>query len=228
MSTAELHLSPASLALSHGRSGRSVVGVAAWVLAAALPLIGLVSLLLREQLDPGWHNHQVHFALFLTVGLGVFVLAFAAGDAANRRGDARVLLISLAFLATGGFLGLHALGTAGVLFTHEYAGFKIANPVGLVLASLFAARFRLRRFAPLVRAVRRATPRGVAAGGAGRHGRLVHLDGRRAAAAARAQQRGWLAQRAHAMAGVGTVVYAVAARATGTSIAGGSPCCRPA
>ena len=56
--------------------------------------------------------------------------AYAAGEAANRRGDARVLLISLAFLATGGFLGLHALGTAGVLFAGEHAGFKVANPVG--------------------------------------------------------------------------------------------------
>ena len=138
MSTAELQLSPTAVAPSLGRRGRSAVVVATWALAAALPLVGLVSLLLREQLDPNWHNHRVHFIVFLAVGLGVFVLAFAAGAAANRRGDARVLLISLAFLATGGFLGLHALGTAGVLFTHEYAGFKIANPVGLVLAALFA------------------------------------------------------------------------------------------
>ena len=136
MSTAELSLSRATLAASSG--GRGVLNVAAWTVAAALPLVRLVSLHLREQLDPNWHNHQAHFTVFLAVGAGVFVLAYAAGAAANRRGDARVLLISLAFLATGGFLGLHALGTAGVLFTHEYAGFKIANPVGLVLAALFA------------------------------------------------------------------------------------------
>ena len=152
MSTAELSLSRATLAASSG--GRGVLNVAAWTVAAALPLVGLVSLLLREQLDPNWHNHQAHFTVFLAVGAGVFVLAYAAGAAANRRGDARVLLISLAFLATGGFLGLHALGTAGVLFTHEYAGFKIANPVGLVLAALFALAsgfVDLRpSFAPLV------------------------------------------------------------------------------
>jgi adenylate cyclase len=117
---------------------RGALVVAAWMLAAVLPLVGLASLLLREQLDPDWSNPRVHFTVFLSVGVGVFVLAYAAGAAANRRGDARVLLISLAFLATGGFLGLHALGTAGVLFTHEYAGFKVANPVGLVVASLFA------------------------------------------------------------------------------------------
>ena len=117
---------------------RGPLAVTAWTLATALPLVGLVSLLLREQLDVDWDNYRVHFALFLSVGLGVFVLAYAAGAAANRRGDARVLLISLAFLATGGFLGLHALGTTGVLFTHQYAGFKVANPVGLVVAASFA------------------------------------------------------------------------------------------
>jgi class 3 adenylate cyclase len=138
VSTAELHLSPVDLAPSDARRRRSSLGRAAWIMAGALPLIGLVSLVLREQLDPNWTNHRVHFTAFLMVGVTVFVLAYAAGVAANRRGDARVLLISLAFLATGGFLGLHALGTAGVLFTHEYAGFKVANPVGLFLAALFA------------------------------------------------------------------------------------------
>jgi class 3 adenylate cyclase len=137
VSTVELQLSQRTLGpIPAGR--RNVLSVAAWVVAAALPLVGLVSLLLHKQLDPDWSNHRVHFTLFLAVGVALFVLAFAAGSAANRRGDARVLLISLAFLATGGFLGLHALGTAGVLFTHQYAGFKVANPVGLVLASVFA------------------------------------------------------------------------------------------
>jgi adenylate cyclase len=138
VSAAEVHLSRASLAPSDAWRSRSSFVVAAWTLAAALPLVGLVSLVLREQLDPNWSNPRVHFTVFLTVGVAVSVLAYAAGSAANRRGDARVLLISLAFLATGGFLGLHALGTAGVLFTHGYAGFKVANPVGLVVAALFA------------------------------------------------------------------------------------------
>jgi adenylate cyclase len=119
VSSAELQLSPANVASSLWWPRRRTLAVVAWVVAAALPLVGLVSLLLREQLDPHWTNHRVHFTVFLAVGVALFVLAYAAGGAANRRGDARVLLISLAFLATGGFLGLHALGTAGVLFTHE-------------------------------------------------------------------------------------------------------------
>jgi adenylate cyclase len=113
--------------------------LAAWVVAALLPLFGLVSLLARSKLDPGWDNHKVHFVLFLTVAAVDFVLAYSAGEAARKRGDARVLLIALAFLATGGFLGLHAIGTPGILFTSDLAGFKVAIPVGLLVAAVFAA-----------------------------------------------------------------------------------------
>jgi adenylate cyclase len=109
-----------------------------WALAGALPLIGLTSLLLRSKLDPHWENPKVHFVVFFAVGSLAFVLAFVAGEASTRRGDARVLLISLAFLATGGFLGLHAVGTPGILFSAELPGFKVAIPVGLLIAAGFA------------------------------------------------------------------------------------------
>src|SRR5215510_3232135 len=115
------------------------IGAIAELLVAALPLIGLVSLLLRSQLDPHFENYRVHFVLFGVVGTIAFVLGFAAGEAANRRGDARVLLLSLAFMATGGFMGLHALGTRGVLFSGDHAGFKVAIPVGLLVSAGFAA-----------------------------------------------------------------------------------------
>ena len=109
------------------------------LLAAALPLVGLVSLLLRSQLDPHIENYRLHFVLFGLVGTVAFALAFTAGEAANRRGDARVLLLSLAFMTTGGFMGLHALGTPGVLFTADHSGFKVAIPVGLLVGAGFAA-----------------------------------------------------------------------------------------
>jgi adenylate cyclase len=109
-----------------------------WIAAAALPLVGLVSLLLRSQLDPHFENYRAHFVIFGAVGGLAFVLGYAAGEAANRRGDARVLLLSLAFMATGGFLGLHAFGTAGVLFTKEHAGFQVAISVGLLVSAAFA------------------------------------------------------------------------------------------
>src|SRR3954453_22644693 len=117
---------------------RNAFAAAAWVLVGALPLIGMASLLLRSRLDPHWANHRVHFLLFLAVGAVDFALAVAAGEAARKRGDARVLLISLAFLATGGFLALHAVGTPGVVFSRDLSGFKVAIPVGLVVAALLA------------------------------------------------------------------------------------------
>jgi class 3 adenylate cyclase len=149
VTTADISLAPATLAATPKRGrGGSVVALAAGSVAVALPLVGLASLLLREQLDLDWSNHAVHFAVFLTVGAGVFILALTAGEAANRRGDARVLLISLAFLATGGFLSLHAIGTTGILFADEHAGFKIANPVGLVLGAVFALASAFVDFRP--------------------------------------------------------------------------------
>ena len=110
-----------------------------WSIATALPLIGLVSLLWRTEMDPQWNNPGVHFVLFLAVAALDVVLGYAAGEAAERRGDARVLLLSLAFLATGGFLGLHAVGTEGILFDEPLAGFRVAIPVGSFVAALFGA-----------------------------------------------------------------------------------------
>jgi class 3 adenylate cyclase len=139
--------------------------VLAGALAALLPLVGFASLLLRKKLDPTIDDPQLHFILFLAVGAGLLILAYAASDAANRRGDARVLLISLAFLATGAFLGVHALGTAGVLFQREYSGFKVAIPVGLLIAAAFAGASAFvdarPAFAPLVVQHRLALRRGV-------------------------------------------------------------------
>ncbi len=111
--------------------------LALWIAAGALPLIGLFSLLFRKHLDPSLVDHKLHFVVFLGVGALASALAWAAGEAANRRDDARVLLISLAFLATGGFLGLHAIGTPGILFSSQLSGFMVAIPVGLLVASVF-------------------------------------------------------------------------------------------
>jgi class 3 adenylate cyclase len=74
--------------------------------------------------------------------LGAALVATALGwsvtVAARRRRDARLLLISLAFIASACFLGLHALATPGVLLGKN-AGFELATPVGLVIAGVFAA-----------------------------------------------------------------------------------------
>jgi adenylate cyclase len=190
---------------------RRVAVVAAWTLAAALPLIGLVSLLLRSKLDPHWDNYRVHFLLFAGVGGVDFVLAYAAGEAAERRGDARVLLMSLAFLATGGFLALHAIGTPEVLFQDEHAGFKVAIPVGLLVASLFGAASAFvdhrPEYAPLAMRHRRTLRRLVVAmmvvWFAWTVAELPPL--------AKPGSEGASGSLLAALAGVGTVVYGVAA-----------------
>ena len=105
----------------------------------ALPLLGFVLLMRRPQLDVRWEHHPSHFWLVLATGGLSAVLAYATGTAAERRGDARVLLVSLAFLSAAGFLGLHALATPGVLLAEPNAGFAVATPVGIALGSLFAA-----------------------------------------------------------------------------------------
>jgi class 3 adenylate cyclase len=102
-------------------------------------MVGLVSLLLRSRLDPHLEDPKAHFVVFGLIGIAVCSLAYSAGEAANRRGDARILLLSLAFMTTGIFLELHALGTPGILFSHDLAGFKVAIPIGLLVGAIFAA-----------------------------------------------------------------------------------------
>ena len=129
---------PEEPARARGRGLSRPLVRALWAGAFALPLIGFVSLLERSRLDPRWESGRLHFVLFLAVGAGASLLAFLAGQAADRRGDARVFLLSLGFLVTGGFLAVHAVGTPGILLNDEKPGFEIAVPVGLFLASLFA------------------------------------------------------------------------------------------
>ena len=105
----------------------------------ALPLVGLALLLAWSDADGRWEHHPSHFWLVLVTGLVNLGLGVLAGDAARRRGDARLVLVSLAFVGAAGFLGLHALATPGVLLDSPNAGFVIATPVGLLLASVFAA-----------------------------------------------------------------------------------------
>ena len=118
---------------------RSKAAIALGVVACALPLVGLLSLVLRKQIDPHIENYSAHFLIFGLAGGLAFGLGFAAGEAAERRSDARVLLLSLAFMTTGGFMLLHALGTHQVLFETEHPGFKVALSTGLLVSAVFAS-----------------------------------------------------------------------------------------
>ncbi|WP_026875906.1 adenylate/guanylate cyclase domain-containing protein [Jiangella gansuensis] len=109
------------------------------VLLLSVPLIGLVVLIARPSWDVTWQHHPAHFWLVLGAAALSTALAYATGTTARRRNDARVFLVSLAFLSAAGFLGLHALATPGVLLEGPNAGFVLATPVGLLVAAGFAA-----------------------------------------------------------------------------------------
>jgi adenylate cyclase len=109
-----------------------------WIAAAVAPLVLVALLLARPSLDESWENNPVHFWLVLAAAAVATILGYAVSVAARRRRDARILLISLAFIASSGFLGLHALATPGVLLGKN-AGFELATPFGLVVAGVFAA-----------------------------------------------------------------------------------------
>jgi adenylate cyclase len=110
-----------------------------WLALLALPLVGLAVLIARPELDLEWRHQPTHFWLVLIVALVNVALAYLTNEAAMRRGDARLFLISLAFVASAGFLGLHALATPGVLLPGPNLGFVIATPVGLTIAAGIAA-----------------------------------------------------------------------------------------
>jgi adenylate cyclase len=117
---------------------------AGWAALVSLPLAGLILLLARPGLDLTWENHPAHFWLVVLVGALSFALGFLLAEAAARRADARLLLIGMAFLATSGYLVLHALATPGVLLAGKNAGFQIASAIGLIEAGLFAAASAVR------------------------------------------------------------------------------------
>jgi class 3 adenylate cyclase len=107
--------------------------------ALLTPVAGLALLIARPSLDLTLEHHPAHFWLVLGTAVLSAALAYAMGAAALLRGDARVLLVSLAFLSSAGFLGLHALATPGVLLDTPNAGFVVATPVGLAIGSTLAA-----------------------------------------------------------------------------------------
>jgi class 3 adenylate cyclase len=108
------------------------------MVAVAIPLAIFVVLLWRPRIDRVWESHPAHFWLVLAAAAASFGLGWAISTAGRRRRDARLFLISLACLSSAGFLGLHALATPGVL-VGKNAGFELATPFGLVVASAFAA-----------------------------------------------------------------------------------------
>ena len=124
-----------------------MVNRSAWIAAVALPATAFAVLLAQRNLDGVWESHPAHFWTVLIAASASVAVGWAVSTAGRRRRDARLFLVSLACLSSAGFLGLHALATPGVLLGKN-AGFELATPIGLVIASAFAA-FSAVEFGPL-------------------------------------------------------------------------------
>lgn len=110
-----------------------------WAIHLALPMLGLWLLLANPgSLDVEWHDPLSHFWLILVVAGVNVVLGGLISEAAARRADARLLLVSLVFLSNAGFFLLHGLSTPQVIHPKGTVGFDLAQPVGLTVASVFA------------------------------------------------------------------------------------------
>jgi class 3 adenylate cyclase len=106
-------------------------------LALGLPLVAVVLLLRRDFTGVQWNHPGLHFTFFLVAAGTAAGLSFMTWDAARRRGDARVLLLSLGFLATSGFMAIQAAGTQGLLQDRALPGVTVAITVGLLVAAPF-------------------------------------------------------------------------------------------
>jgi class 3 adenylate cyclase len=103
-----------------------------------LPVVGLVWLVVAPHIDRAlfWDHRQSHFWLVLGTSVVSSLLALKATREARTHADARLFLVALSFLLASGFLGLHALGTPGVILEAPNAGFVLGTPIGLGLAAL--------------------------------------------------------------------------------------------
>lgn len=121
-----------------GGSGADPVAPVWWGTLVTVPLVLLALILLWPSLDGSWQHEPAHFWLVLAASVAAVALGYAVSGAARRRRDARLFLVSLGFIVSAGFLGLHALATPGVLVGPN-PGFELATPVGLLVGGGFVA-----------------------------------------------------------------------------------------
>jgi adenylate cyclase len=109
------------------------------VVVLVIPLAGLALVLGNPSLDVHWEHHPSHFWLVFGVAILNVALGLIVSEVASRSGDERLFLVSMVLLTSAGFLALHALATPGVVLDGPNGGFVLATPIGLLLASGFAA-----------------------------------------------------------------------------------------
>ena len=112
--------------------------VALWVAVAAVPLVLLVAAIAWSPANAYYEGSAAHFWLVLSSSLVAVVLGARMGEAARRRLDGRVFLVSVGFLTAAAFFALHALATPGVLIGPN-GGFELAMPIGLVICGVLMA-----------------------------------------------------------------------------------------
>ncbi|WP_424536620.1 adenylate/guanylate cyclase domain-containing protein [Sphaerisporangium viridialbum] len=110
-----------------------------WAIHLAVPLAGLWLLLAYpDRLNIRWEHPPSHFLLIVAVAGVNVALGALISQAATRRRDARLLLVSLVFLSSAGFFLLHGLATPTVILDQGSYGFDIGQPVGLTVAAVLA------------------------------------------------------------------------------------------
>jgi adenylate cyclase len=98
--------------------------------AAVIPAIGFALLIAAPDLDVRWENHPSHFWLVVLAAATTAALAYATGDAADRRGDVRPYWVSLCFFAASGFFALHALATPEIFSRRRTSAFRSPSRSG--------------------------------------------------------------------------------------------------
>ncbi|MCK2213631.1 adenylate/guanylate cyclase domain-containing protein [Actinomadura sp. ATCC 31491] len=109
-----------------------------WAIHLVLPMLGLWLLLANDKINIPWQHNPSHFWSILAVAGVNVALGLMISEAARRRGDARLFLVSMVFLSSAGFFFMHGLATPGFILRTGSLGFDAGQQVGLSVAALFA------------------------------------------------------------------------------------------
>lgn len=119
-----------------------------WTCAAIVPLALFVLLSQGVLSDPTWAVPNLHFFVVSLTSLIAAFVACLMVVAAGQLRDARVVFLSLAFLAIAGVFAVHGLTTPGALFpgSNPWVGFsaKLSLFLGAVFFALSAFDHRPR------------------------------------------------------------------------------------
>ncbi len=110
-----------------------------WAGIAVAPIVVFLLLQRRAIVDPTWTVPDFHFFVVSLISLIALFMAGLLVIAAGQLKDARVIFLSLAFLAIAGIFAVHGLTTPNALFegTNPWVGFSAR--LSLLSGSIFFA-----------------------------------------------------------------------------------------